>query len=584
MARLAISQDFLTEYAKLDKRVQRSVDQAIAAFARHPRPGQHLETLQHPHDHQLRLMPLDGRWRGIVLAPRTGDTYCLLTVLPSDQADAYLLQQILAQPFVTWRTFLHPDQRQIAYHPGYSGPAQVTGGPGTGKTVTVLHRAAFLATRTTHAAPILVTTFAGNLAEALQAQLGLLIQDSRIRENIEVLNVDRLAYRIVRQARGTPVIADERTLRLRWAKAATETPFTPAFLKNEWEQVILAQDLHTEQAYLTCARTGRGRPLTKAQRSQVWRAIQHVTAELAAARQTTHLQLANEATQLLRKTGTLAYRHILVDEAQDLHPSQWRLLRAAVAPGPDDLFIAADPHQRVYDNRVSLASLGISVRGRSRQLSLNYRTTQEILAWSVPLLGTDPVTGLDGEVDSLIGYRSPMHGPRPRHRLTVSRAEEFSFLAERIGAWLSDGIEPHAIAVAARSAALVREAREALRVAGIETVSLNGRGEARAVRAGSMHAMKGLEFQAVAVIGVEHGLVPEPAAVTPEAEDAATHAQDLQRERRVLFVACTRARDHLYVSGTGQPSIFLPPRPAGSSTPGLTGPGAMRHSLQSSKW
>jgi superfamily I DNA/RNA helicase len=562
VARLAISKDFLTEYVRLDKRVQRSVDQAIAAFARHPHPAQHLETPQHPHDQQLRLMPLDGPWRGIVLAPATGDTYCLLTVVPQDQADAYLLQQIVARPFATWRTFLHPNQRQIAYHPGYSGPAQVTGGPGTGKTVTVLHRAAFLAERA--AAPILVTTFAGNLAEALQAQLGFLIQDPRIRENIEVLNVDRLAYRIVRQARGTPVIADERTLRPRWAKAATGAPFTPAFLKNEWEQVILAQDLHTEQAYLTCARTGRGRALTKAQRSRVWQAIQQVTAELAAASQTTHLQLADEATRLLRRAGTLAYRHILVDEAQDLHPSQWRLLRAAVAPGPDDLFIAADPHQRVYDNRVCLASLGISVRGRSRRLSLNYRTTQEILAWAVPLLGTGPVTGLDGEVDSLIGYRSPMHGPRPQHKLAVTRAEEFNFLAERIGAWLSGGIEPHAVGVAARSAALAREARDALRVAGIETASLNGRGDTEAVRAGTMHAMKGLEFQAVAVIGVEQGLVPEPAVVTPEAEDAAMHAQDLQRERCVLFVACTRARDHLYVSGTGQPSTFLPPRPTGA--------------------
>ena len=563
MARLAISKDFLTEYVRLDKRVQRSVDQAIATFARHPHPGEYLEISQHTHDGQLRIMPLDGPWRGIVLAPATGDTYCLLTVLPHDKADAYLsspeeLRLIFAHPFATWRTFLHPNQRQIADHPGYSGPAQVTGGPGTGKTVTVLHRAAFLAERA--AAPILVTTFAGNLAEALQAQLDLLIRDPRIRANIEVLNVDRLAYRIVKQARGTPVIADERTLRPRWAKAAAKaTPFTPVFLKNEWEQVILAQDLHTEQAYLTCARTGRRRPLTKAQRHQVWQATQQVTAELKAASQTTHLQLANEATRLLRQAGTLAYRHILVDEAQDLHPSQWRLLRAAVAPGPDDLFIAADPHQRVYDNRVSLVSLGISVRGRSRRLSLNYRTTQEILAWAVPLLGTDPVTGLDGEVDSLIGYRSPMHGPRPQHRLAVTRAEEFNFLAERIGAWLSNGIEPHAIGVAARSAALAREARDALQAAGIETVSLNGRGDAKAVRAGTMHAMKGLEFQAVAVIGVEPGLVPDPAVVTPEAEDAATHAQDLQRERCVLFVACTRARDHLYVSGTGQPSTFLPP-------------------------
>jgi superfamily I DNA/RNA helicase len=137
---------------------------------------------------------------------------------------------------------------------------------------------------------------------------------------------------------------------------------TSSFLRNEWEQVILAQDLHTEQAYLTCARTGRGRPLTKPQRSLLWQATHQVTAELEAAGQTTHLQLANEATRLLRQAGTLSYRHILVDEAQDLHPSQWRLLRAAVAPGPDDLFIAADPHQRVYDNRVCMASLGISVR------------------------------------------------------------------------------------------------------------------------------------------------------------------------------------------------------------------------------
>ena len=473
---------------------------------------------------------------------------------------------ILAHPFAAWRTFLHPSQREIAYQPSYACPAQVTGGPGTGKTVTVLHRAAFLAERSGR---VLVTTLNGNLAHALAVQLDLLVRDARVRQRIEVLNVDRLAYRIVRQARGVPVIADERVLRDRWAKAAAEAglAFTAAFGKNEWEQVLLAQDLRTEQAYLACARTGRGRPLSKAQRSLLWRAAEQVSGELAAAGQSTHLQLAGEAARLLRQAGDRPYRHILVDEAQDLHPAQWRLLRAAVAPGPDDLFIAADPHQRVYDNRVSLASLRISVRGRSRRLSLNYRTTQEILAWAVPLLGTDPVTGLDGEVDSLLGYRSPMRGPRPQRRVTAARAQEFAFLADRVRGWLSAGLEPHAIGVAARSAGLVREARQALEADGIATVSLNGRGNPKAVRAGTMHAMKGLEFQAVAVIGVEQGLVPAPAAVTPAAEDAAVHAQDLQRERCALFVACTRARDHLYVSGTGEPSIFLPPGPGAAPPP-----------------
>jgi len=387
-----------------------------------------------------------------------------------------------------------------------------------------------------------------------------------VRSRIEVLNVDRLAYGIVKQARGHPVIADERVLRTRWAKAAADAglAFTPAFGKNEWEQVILAQDLRTEQAYLACPRTGRGRPLTRAQRSLLWQATQRVTAELAAARESTHLQLANEATHLLRQAGEPCYRHILVDEAQDLHLAQWRLLRAAVAPGPDDLFIAADPHQRIYDSRVSLASLQISVRGRSRRLSLSYRTTQEILAWAVPLLGADPVVGLDGEVDSLLGYRSPIRGQRPQLEVAATRADEFAVLAERIRSWLSAGIEPRAIGVAARSASLVREAREALKADDITTVPLRGRGDTQAVRVGTMHAMKGLEFQAVAVIGVEQGLVPEPAAITPESEDAVTHAQDLQRERCVLFAACTRARDHLFVSGTGALSTFLPEvRPAG---------------------
>ena len=458
----------------------------------------------------------------------------------------------------------------------------MTGGPGTGKTVTVLHRAAFLAARAAtsspadepdaarqafppgpEAKPVLLTIFNGNLAETLHTQLDLLIRDAGMRSRIEVLNVDRFAYSIVKQARGTPVIADERVLRIRWteATAASGLDLTPAFLKNEWEQVILGQDLRNEQAYLTCLRTGRGRPLTKAQRSQVWQAAQQVTAELDAARESTHLQLANEATHLLRQAGAPPYRHILVDEAQDLHPSQWRLLRAAVASGPDDLFIAADPHQRIYNNRVSLASLRISVRGRSRRLSLNYRTTQEILAWAMPLLGTDPVTGLDGEAASLLGYRSPMHGQRPQVRMAATRREEFALLTERIRSWLAVGIESHAIGVAARSASLVREAREALKADGIETAALSGRGSTQGVRAGTMHAMKGLEFQAVAVIGVEQGVVPELAAVIPEDEDALAHAQDLQRERCVLFVACTRARDHLYVSGTGELSLFLPSLP-----------------------
>jgi superfamily I DNA/RNA helicase len=704
VARLAIAKSFMAEYARLDADARRAVEALVTEFARRPHAWRYLEKPRQGRDDRVRLFRVNSLWRGVVLAPDSGDTYCLVTILPHEKAFAFAaghrfsvnqalgvletrdeqaIQQlrpalqsaasrpdgrrlfgdvtdedltrlgvdsqvlalvrllaseadlerlqlalpdaqygvlyalasgmtveeawaelarlapggrppervdqhdlvsamerssgeitfvnekeelplILARPFAAWRTFLHPAQRDVAYRPSYAGPAQVTGGPGTGKTVTVLHRAAFLAARAAtspqEGPPVLVTTFSGSLAEALESQLDLLIGDPAVRRLVEVLTVDRLAWGVVSRARGNPVIAGQGELRSRWARAAEQAglAFSPAFLTSEWEQVILARDLRTEQAYRSCPRAGRGRPLTRAQRGQVWQAAQRVTAELAAAGESTPLQLASEAAGLLGQPGPPRYRHILVDEAQDLHLAQWRLLRAAAAPGPDDLFIAADPHQRIYDSRVSLASLGISVRGRSRRLSLNYRTTEEILAWTVPLLGDEPVTGLDDEVDSLLGYRSPTRGQRPQLAMAASRAGEFAALAARIRGWLNTGIEPPAIGVAARSAGLARQAREALQADGIMTVPLRGRGDPQAVRVGTMHAMKGLEFQAVAVIGVEQGGVPAPAALTPEAEDAATRAQDLQRERCVLFAACTRARDQLFVSGTGEPSPFLP--------------------------
>ena len=239
------------------------------------------------------------------------------------------------------------------------------------------------------------------------------------------------------------------------------------------------------------------------------------------------------------------YRHVIVDEAQDLHPAQWRLLRAAVAPGPDDMFIVGDAHQRIYDNHVSLAKVGINVRGRSQRLTVNYRTTQEILALAVPALGKAMVAGLDDEADSLDGYRSPLHGRRPEVRAFATRDAETAALVERVRRWIADGVEPHAIGIAARARWLGKQAATALEDAGITTVSLSAKAAKDAVRIGTMHGMKGLEFQAVGVFGVSEGAVPSAAAVTPVEIDALAHAQDLQRERCLLFVACTRARDHL---------------------------------------
>jgi superfamily I DNA/RNA helicase len=702
LPRLAIDKDFLGDFSKLERSVQSLVMAAFDKFEGHTYAGLHLEKLNHAKDDRIRTIRIDQSWRGVVLAPDTGDTYYLIKVMRHDKAieyaashkftvnqalgvvdirdqagieeiqpslekaakttddrlfasisdadltrlgidedtlviarlltsDAHLdamrkmipdvqfnalvglaagqtpeevwaevaqyapsepvdtgnlvkamertpsrvvfvdsnteLVRILEHPFALWRTFLHPAQRKIAYAQQYAGPAQVTGGAGTGKTVTALHRAAHLARKASEELPggesprpVLLTTFTRNLAEALQAQFELLVDDDDVRGHVEILNVDRLAYRIAERARGArPVIIGTDDLAVLWASAAADAglAFVPTFLVREWEQVILAQDLRTEQDYLTCSRAGQGMPLGKAQRRHVWHLAQEVESELNAKGQSTFLQLANEAARFLRDSGKPPYRHVIIDEAQDLHPAQWRLLRAAVPPGPDDMFIVGDVHQRIYDNHVSLAKVGINVRGRSRRLTVNYRTTQEILALAVPSLGKTPVTGLDDEADSLAGYRSPLHGGQPEVHAAVSRDAELAALAEHVQDWIDDGIEPHAIGIAARSGWLAKQASAALAAAGIPTVSLAAKSARDAVRVGTMHGMKGLEFQAVAVFGVAEGTVPSPATVTPASEDPVAHAQDLQRERCLLFVACTRARDHLYVSYSGVPSPFL---------------------------
>jgi superfamily I DNA/RNA helicase len=641
MARLAIDKDFLDDYSKLPKPVQNNVKTAIEKFAEHVHAGIHLEKLSHSKDDRIRTIRIDQFWRGVVLAPDSGDTYSLIRVLPHDKAIDYAashkftvngalvkmipeaqynalfglacgqtpeeawaevsqyaptepvdtanivkamertpgrvvfidsnkeLDRILEHPFATWRIFLHPAQRKIAYAPRYAGPAQVTGGAGTGKTVTALHRAAHLARQASEElfaaeepGSVLLTTFTRNLADALETQFDLLVDTDDVRRQVEIINVDRLAYRVAEQSRGTrPAIIDNKDLTDLWAAAAGKAglPFASTFLIREWEQVILAQDLRAEQDYLACSRAGQGTPLGKAQRRQVWQLTQQVDSELNAMGRSTFVQLANEAARFLSASGQPPYRHVIIDEAQDLHPAQWRLLRAAVPVGLDDMFIVGDPHQRIYGNHVSLAKLGINVRGRSRRLKINYRTTQEILALAVPALGNAPVTGLDDEADSLAGYRSPLHGRRPEVHAAVSREAELAALSQRIRGWIDDGIEPHAIGVAARSGSLGKQASAALAAAGIATVSLAAKSRKDAVRVGTMHGMKGLEFQAVAVFGVEEGRVPAPApaAVTPAGHDPVAHAQDLQRERCLLFVACTRARDHLYVSYSGTPSPFL---------------------------
>ncbi len=314
--------------------------------------------------------------------------------------------------------------------------SQVTGGPGTGKTVVALHRVKHLLARYPDHR-ILLTTFTNALADTLRANLSLLLGVDTLPPRLEVSTVNAYAYRTVQQLSGrapAPIgDVDERQL---WRRVQRRLglPWAEQFLQQEYRHVILAQNLRTREEYRAAARRGRGRAIGAPQRDLIWDAVEAFHGELSAAGKTTQLRMCATAAELVdgAKPAMREFQHVVVDEAQDLHPMQWRLLRAAVAPGPDDLFLTGDPHQRIYDNRVSLASVGISVAGRSSRLRLNYRNTEEILSWSAGLMHESPVADLEGQgSDTLAGYRSLLHGRRPHISGYASEQEEVAALVAR---------------------------------------------------------------------------------------------------------------------------------------------------------
>ncbi|MFF4587332.1 UvrD-helicase domain-containing protein [Streptomyces sp. NPDC001388] len=473
------------------------------------------------------------------------------------------LADILEKPFAAWRVFLHPSQRRVAYRVSFGGPVQVTGGPGTGKTVAALHRVKHLLSRSP-SARVLLTTYTNALAASLRENLAFLLDnDPALLDRVDVTTVNAYAHGVVSRLDGkVPSLIGDRDERLLWQRVVKKLglPWNEQFLAQEYRHVVLAQELRSLDDYRRAVRRGRGSALSSARREQLWPAVELFDSMLRDQKATTHLKVCARAAELLAASAP-THDHVVVDEAQDLHPAQWRVLRGAVAPGSDDLFITGDPHQRIYDAKVSLGSLGIPVAGRTHRLRINYRSTEEILTWSTGILSPVSVDDLGGEgSDTLAGYRSLLHGRRPHTDGYGTEQAEVAALVERVEGWIAQGIRPSEIGVCARFNVLLDKVYDKLGAAQVPVVRVrdNPGPDVDGVRLATMHAMKGLEFRCVAVLGVTAGAVPFAREVTPSSVDALQHDSDLLRERCLLFVACTRAREALAVSWSGAVSPFVP--------------------------
>ncbi|MGP3935330.1 UvrD-helicase domain-containing protein [Nonomuraea sp. KM88] len=498
--------------------------------------------------------------------PATRETFAVVT------DDTEELERMLLKPMSEWRVYLHPEQRKIAYRAKpYNGPVKVTGGPGTGKTVVALHRVKALADRLPAGTgkKILLTTY----TNALSDLLGRLLDDlggPELTGKVEVLNIDKVVRDVLRQDSesqwaGVEVLGDA-AIAVRWddvVASSGQTTFDRLFLIGEWEQVILAQNIRTRDEYFAARRSGRGRRLIRAERLQVWKLVQEFERRLDRDKAIGFKQAAVKASDVAAtwSDADRPYRHVVIDEAQDLHAAHWTLLRALVPAGPDDMFLVGDTFQRIYDNRVTLGKLGIDVRGgRSKRLTLNYRTTRQILADALRLSGDELPDDLDEGSATLKGYRSVLRGGKPHIKGYSSMASELAALSERVRSWHDRGISLEEIAVFARTSAMASAAAEALNASGI-TATLVKSGQKPASAAGvqtmTMHRAKGLEFRAVAIVGADAAHVPLDIAVTAEMVDHLDYRRDLQRERSLLFVAATRAREALSITWSGQPSPFL---------------------------
>jgi mRNA-degrading endonuclease RelE of RelBE toxin-antitoxin system len=577
------------------KRVTREVEEEPPLFARFERdylqalgvPERWLDALQHVGEEGfLRLvdhLPAEASENLMKLAqgqpvPRPvrlaaedpfahPDAQRRFRVVDGDQA---LLRRALDAPWDQWTVFLHPSQRDAAIK-SYSGPAKVSGGAGTGKTVVALHRAAQLSRRRENAR-VLLTTFSRTLASRLEHHLDLLLEPgSAERGRVEVAHLHRLAKRLWEERSGRvfkPLTTKELMGRLgRLAREKGVTEFSTAFLRLEWEGVIEAEGVTSWDAYKSVRRAGRGIPLGVRQRLQVWRVFEALQKELQRAGVLSFDRLLHETRELLHKEEEALFDHVIADEVQDFAAPELRLLRALAKPGPDDVFVAGDMGQRIYKAGSSFSANGLEVRGRSTILRLNYRTTEQIRRYADGLL-PEILTDSDGESEARDTV-SLLTGPRPQVVSFTDPSDEVRHLAERLEAWLQGGFTPGDIAVFARTNAVLQDrAQSVLDLCGLEGNFLTDEDPPRRDRVslGTMHRAKGLEFRVVVLVGCGVDHLPL-AGVLRGLGDAAARAQFFEQERNLFYVACTRAREQLLITYVGAASVFLADKCADPTSP-----------------
>ncbi|EDX83266.1 UvrD/REP helicase domain protein [Synechococcus sp. PCC 7335] len=463
------------------------------------------------------------------------------------------LLRMLEAPLETWIAFLHPSQEQLATG-DFSGPVKVTGSAGTGKTVVAMHRARHLARQ---GKKVLLTSYVKTLCENIERNLDLLCT-SEEKALITVSTVHKQALRLA-TSKGQKLQPVEKS----YIKSLIETahfpscPLDPVMLLTEWETVIQDQGITRWEQYKSANRAGRGFPLSAKGREQIWPIFERMIKTLEAEGKAEWSSICRQAREFV-VSGVVEspFDAVVVDELQDLQPQEIQLLGALAGKGRNTLMLVGDGGQRIYGGRFSLKGLGVNVQGRSHILRINYRTTEQIRRFADKLVG-ESGDDLDGGLEKRKGTVSLLKGPQPVLHPAKTQAQQWKYVAGEIKRMKKEGLDLAEMAIFSRTNADLQTIQAALTRNKVKSQIIAREGaNGDGVRLGTLHRAKGLEFKSVFVVNVSDEQVPQR-SLLQDVQDQQLRSDLLERERQLLYVGLTRARDEAILTWVGYPSRFL---------------------------
>jgi superfamily I DNA/RNA helicase len=361
----------------------------------------------------------------------------------------------------------------------------------------------------------------------------------------------------------TEIVYEDKTQPL-WEKAYNqriENNLSLAFYQQEWKQIVQPNQCKTLKDYLKVTRIGRGTRLNRQQRQHIWIVFEeymNLLLERGFIESEEGMQNAIQIINMQNKT-VAKYQSVIVDEGQDMSKTAFKLIRAITGTSrANDIFIVGDAHQRLYGQPIVLSQCEIDIKGRSKRLRLNYRTTDETRKWATDILAGTTVDDLEGGVDTLKDYRSLMHGESPIIRGFDNFEAEIEYLYHVLKELRGNKEKPNITCIVLRTDSLIKRYKENLKGIEIEQIGREQgeNGERKSIKIATMHRVKGLQFDHIIIPGLTQEIMPLE-TILRKSPDPATREELETKERSLLYVAATRAKKQVIVTYHGIPSSFL---------------------------